>query len=76
MSEKNFDDVIVEAMIAAQAILAFHGYGDRVISKIGIADRKNIQNGSQAIESELIMQCCSWDCTITNGGACTCTRWC
>ena len=76
MPTKSFDDALTEAMTAAQAVLSFYGYGEKVISKVGLADRSKIDDKGTTVVTELNRECCLWDCTITNGGACTCRRWC
>ncbi len=75
MSTKTLNDTISEAMAAAQAILAFNGFEDEVISEISLSSQKDLASGEKSVGIKKKRCCATWDCVNTNGGRCICIKW-
>jgi|GEM_PF-5918606 len=72
---KTLEEALEEAISAAQAILSFHGHGDQTIYSVEMADSDNLASGDESKLTKAKRCCALWDCTVTNGGRCTCKKW-
>lgn len=68
-------DVVRAAVEAAQSVLVARGYGDCVIGELAFLSSAAVAKGNTAFSRALRACCASWDCTVTNGGTCTCRQW-